>query len=108
MKYIKCGLPIGEMPEDATEEELLCNRCYNISENLYAIKEELEDVIQDFRKKNDFYDDIEITESLLEYIYEDMQSSSDSFEDDECEYAIDDIIISFKRSISHAMENCFK
>lgn len=107
MKCIKCGLPIGEIPEDATREELLYNKCYDISENLYAIKEELQEIITEFRNKNDFYPDIEITEKLLEYIYEDIKETSDSFKDDRYEYFIDDITASFKRSIAEAINKYF-
>ena len=33
MKCIDCGMTIPEMPEDATREEMLCDKCYEEEEN---------------------------------------------------------------------------
>jgi NMD protein affecting ribosome stability and mRNA decay len=32
MKCPRCGIKVPEMPEDATEEEMLCNLCYEKNE----------------------------------------------------------------------------
>ena len=33
-----CGLPVGNMPEDASSDELLCNQCYELSNIYYQAK----------------------------------------------------------------------
>jgi len=32
MRCIKCGISIPELPEDATRDEMLCDRCYEKEE----------------------------------------------------------------------------
>lgn len=108
MKCIKCGISINEVPEDATYEELLCNQCYDIYENLSILRGELEDIILNFRARNDICDDIEITGMLIEEIYEDLQDTSDSFMNHECQFSVADIDASFKRVIVRAINKSFK
>lgn len=108
MKCIECGITITELPEDATYEEMLCNECYDINENLMVLSKELERIILNFKVRNGMSDDIEITDILLSRVYEDLQHTSDSFAGHECEYSTIDIDTSFKRVIVRSLNEFLK
>lgn len=44
-KCPNCGIPVGPMPEDAANDEMLCNSCYEIFEQEQATCNDIDTVL---------------------------------------------------------------